>query len=280
MMRQKLSVAIATHNEKENILKTLASVYDWVDEIFIVDGSSTDGTGRAVREFDSKKKIHLHIADNPRMFHINKQKALEMCKGEWILQLDTDEIVSEDLRNEIVDVINRDDKHIAFWIPRLNHFLGRALTKGGQYPDYTIRLYKNGVAKLPCASVHEQVEINGKIIPQPDPRAPQILEDQNISILQHPLLHFPWKSLQDYIDKGLIRYSRQEAQNLSENGFRISLVSGVKYFIILPTVWFFKTYVRHKGFVDGWQGCAYSFFSSLRYWVTYVMVMSILRSEK
>ena len=119
------------------------------------------------------------------MFHINKQKALEKCKGDWILQLDADEVVSEELAREIKIVIEernvvipakagihgspigvgddktilQNDKFVAYWIPRLNYFLGKPLRKGGQYPDHTIRLYRNGKAKFPCKSVHEQVEV-------------------------------------------------------------------------------------------------------------------------
>ncbi len=182
----KLSVAIAVHNEEDNIIRALEVVYDWVDEIIIVDGDSTDKTVETIRLFEdnllrsqSKKTRKIHIFNEPHeaMFHKNKQKSIEKCTGEWILQLDADEVVSDDLKKEIHRVIlsgnegslanasltsvrdssaspqNDKKRPVAYWIPRLNYFLGKPLRKGGQYPDYTLRLYKNGVARFPCQSV-------------------------------------------------------------------------------------------------------------------------------
>src|SRR3989338_3606257 len=161
----KLSVAITTHDEEKAIEKCLTSVYDWVDEIVVVDGESTDKTVDLIKKFDQKGKIRLYHEKNPPMFHINKQKAIEKCHGDWILQLDADEVVPGDLKNEILSVVNLKSEArlavnhlpsgkqnqlstlpVAYWIPRLNYFLSRPLKKGGQYPDYIIRLYKNGAA--------------------------------------------------------------------------------------------------------------------------------------
>ena len=89
----KLSVAIATYNEEKNIGRCLASIADWVSEIVVVDGSSADRTPDIAREY----KARVIKTDNPPIFHINKQKAIDECKGDWILQLDADEIVTPQL---------------------------------------------------------------------------------------------------------------------------------------------------------------------------------------
>src|SRR3990170_4130443 len=152
-----ISVAIATYNEEENISICLASVVDWVKEIVLVDGSSTDKTV----EIAKKYKANIIIVKNLPNFHFNKQKAIDNCKHKWILQLDADEVVSEELRQEIIN-INEEEEINGYWMPRKNYFLGRFLSKGGQYPDYTLRLYRRGKGRLPCKSVHEQAQVEGK----------------------------------------------------------------------------------------------------------------------
>src|SRR5438128_112968 len=145
----KISLAIATHNEEANIASCLNSVKDWVDEMILVDGASTDKTV----EIAEKAGARVYNAPNETMFHINKQKAIDKCKSDWILQLDADEIITNELKIEILDAINSDSVN-GYWIPRLNYFMGRYLKKGGQYPDYMLRLYRRGKGRLPCKSVH------------------------------------------------------------------------------------------------------------------------------
>lgn len=257
-----LSVAIATFNEEKNILRCLKSVYDWVSEIIIVDGSSTDKTIELIKKFDHQKKIKIFIEENPPMFHINKQKAIERCTKPWILQLDADEEVSQELKKEILEKIN--SNYIAFWLPRLNFFLGRPLKKGGQYPDYTLRLYQNGVAKFPCKSVHEQVKIftNSK-------------SQLKIGYLSSPLYHYPYPNFFEYLKKW-DRYNQLEAENLKKKGFKPSFWNFVKYFFLLPSIWFLKTYFRHLGFLDGFAGFVFSLFSAIRYWGIYIKTVEKL----
>lgn len=264
----KLSVAIATHNEEDNITRTLKSVYDWVDEIVIVDGESTDKTVELIKQFEEtllrqgsggQSKIQIFRESNQVMFHINKQKAIERCTGEWILQLDADEVVSDELKKEIQSVIEKPSE-IAYWIPRLNYFLGKPLTKGGQYPDYTIRLYKNGVARFPCRDVHEQVEI----------AAPTTRNDKAfIGHLKSNLLHYPYKTFDDYLTKWM-RYCDLEAQILFDKKFPLTLHNFFLHIFVYPDWWFVKTYVRNRGYVDGFAGFVFSLFSALRYRVIYV----------
>jgi len=105
---KKLSVVLATFNEEKNISACLSTIKNIADEIIIVDGSSTDKTVTIAREFGAK----VIITDNPPIFHINKQKALDEATSEWILQLDADERVSEKLAKEISHVISLTDPEI------------------------------------------------------------------------------------------------------------------------------------------------------------------------
>ena len=78
----KLTVAIATHNEENNLPKCLESVVGLADEIVVVDGSSTDNTVEVAKSFGAK----VLVTNNPKIFHINKQKAINMASSDWILQ--------------------------------------------------------------------------------------------------------------------------------------------------------------------------------------------------
>ena len=251
-----ISVCIATFNEAANIQKCLSSVYDWVDEIILVDGSSTDSTIKLAQAFGSKVKVFSE--KNLAMFHINKQKALDKATGTWILQLDADEEVTKELKEEINSNVltlkrsNVETTIVAYWIPRLNYFIGRPLRKGGQYPDYTIRLYKNGVAKLPCRTVHEQATVKGKV-----------------GFLQNPMNHYPYQTFSDYLIKW-DRYCDLEAQVLFERKIRPGLWLFLQYFLFKPKIWFVQTYFRHKAFRDGFAGYVFALFSSLRFLLIYI----------
>jgi len=95
----KLSLCLAVFNEENNIHYPLDSSYDITDEVIIVDGGSTDTTVEIAKSYGPKVKVI--VSSNPVMFHKNKQKAIEAAKGKWILQLDADEKLSDELKKEI-----------------------------------------------------------------------------------------------------------------------------------------------------------------------------------
>ncbi|MFS8159006.1 MAG: glycosyltransferase family 2 protein [Candidatus Roizmanbacteria bacterium] len=266
-----LSIALATYagDSLDNILACLASVYSWSDEIIIIYGSPEDDKTKAIHNMDADKKVKITYTDNPVMFHINKQKALEKCTKDWILQLDSDEVVSPELRKEIISIISNQTEEkdisnfkfqisnsdiVAYSIPRLNFFLGSPLTKGGQYPDYTIRLYKNGVARFPCKSLHEQVDIKG-----------------NVGTVKNNLLHYPYIDFAQYLRKWIV-YGKEEAERDYASGIRPGIVNFILYFKIKPIFWFLKTYLRHRGYVDGFAGFVFALFSAMRYWPIYIFL--------
>jgi glycosyltransferase involved in cell wall biosynthesis len=137
----KLSLCIPTYNEEKNIHIALDSAYDMADEVVIIDGGSTDKTIQIAKSYGPKVKIYE--VDNPPNFLLNKERAIEKAKNEWILQLDADEAVTPELKKEINSILDNPNPEInGYWIPRKNYFLGRFLMKGGVYPDSVLRLYK------------------------------------------------------------------------------------------------------------------------------------------
>ncbi len=263
----KLSVALATFNEEKNIERCLESVKDIADEIVIYDAESTDKTREIAKKYGAK----IIVGKNYPIFHVNKQIAIDACRGDWILQLDADEIVPPELAKEIKSVVSgsSDAKALAdrqlsdvngYWMPRKNYFLGRFLMKGGQYPDYTLRLYKRGKGRLPQKDVHEQAMVEGKV-----------------GYLKNALLHYPYKNLSNYLSKWQ-RYnnliSAQIHEELKSKNNILKLGYGFGYFFIKPTHWFLTTYGRHKGFMDSWQGFTFSLFSALRFPVSYIKYLT------
>lgn len=277
-MKINLSVALATFNEERNIKRCLDSVKGIADEIVIVDGRSSDNTVQIAKEFGAK----VIITDNQPIFHINKQKAIDACKGEWILQMDADEEVSKGLASEIKRVTRMSDQELstyqeklkdkklflrhqklleerdghigtsdgffaAFFIPRSNYFLGKFLRYGGVYPDGVIRLIKRDKAYLPCKSVHEQFVVEGRV-----------------GWLQNPLLHYDSPTFKRYLIRNS-RYIDLIVTEMREKKYPVTILSALDYIIYKPLYWFLVTLIRHKGILDGWQGVVFSFCSALRF---------------
>jgi glycosyltransferase involved in cell wall biosynthesis len=254
-----ISVAMATFNEEDNIKRCLDSVAKWVDEIVIVDGQSTDHTVSLARSYP-----HVRIISTPnlQMFHVNKQMAIDACKFDWILQLDTDEVISDDLKNIIIKTINRNPSENGFWINRQNFFLGKFLTKGGIYPDPTIRLYRRGFGSLPCKDVHEQANIIGKV-----------------GHLHSDLLHYSDPTFSRYLLRN-DRYTSLLAADLQSKNITINFGNFLKYFIFLPTYWFFLAYIVHRGYVDGFPGFVFAWYSSLRFPLAYIKLFELSHDLK
>lgn len=252
-----LSVVLAVYNEEKNLPVCLQSVQGLADETIVVDGGSQDQTIKIARKFGAKVKT----TDNPPIFHINKQKAIDMATKEWVLQLDADERVTPELQKEIKSAIEQPASPAGgssnrtingYWIPRKNWFLGRFLMKGGQYPDYTLRLYRRGKGRLPQESVHEQAVVERKT-----------------DYLKNPLIHMADPNFSRYLSR-FNRYTDLIRDELKSKKIGYNPVMTLKYLLFLPISWFFLTYVRHKGFMDSWQGFVFSFFSALRFPIAYI----------
>jgi len=246
----KLSVALAVFNEAINIRGCLSSIFALADEIVVVDGGSTDGTVDLVGQWNVKL-IH---SDNPPMFHLNKEKAIEACRGSWILQLDADEVVDASLADEIREII-RHPSHDGYYIPRKNFFWGHWMAKGGQYPDYVTRLFRNGKGRFPCKSLHEQIRISG-----------------SVGYLTSPLLHYSYKTLSDYWTKAK-RYIQLSVKDMEERKVSITMKNWISYMLVKPIRTFFMIFIRHKGILDGIYGFLFALFSSLHFPISWVLYL-------
>lgn len=252
----KLSVAIAVFNEEKNLEECLSSVAAFADEIIVVDGGSSDATVSIAKKFTT----NIIETSNPVMFHINKQKALDACSGDWILQIDADERVTSSLKNQILTVINSGKSDInGYFIPRRNYFWGHFMRKGGQYPDYVMRLVRRGKAHFPSKSVHEQIEVIGEP-----------------GYLTEPMDHISYRTREDYWRKS-DAYTTLTAIKMKKNGIPKNARTWFTYNIVKPKLTFLSLFIRHKGFMDGWYGLVFAYFSALHFPIAYRKFLKLIK---
>lgn len=243
------SVVLATHNEVQNLKRCIHSVQSLADEVIVVDGESSDGTGALATSLGTR----VISTTNKSNFHINKQLAMDEAQGSLILQLDADEVVDGEFLTfmqglKTQQAHNQLPGQPAAWsIRRKNYFLGRWLSKGGQYPDAVIRLYQQGKARLPQQNVHEQMVVDGEV-----------------AVAQGHLLHYPNPTFESYMVK-FNRYTSFEAQRLYSRGVRASTGMALRYFFWKPLATWFSLYLRHRGYVDGMAGFIFALMSGLHH---------------
>lgn len=254
----KLSVVLATYNEEEHLGRCLESISGLADEIVVADGASTDRTVEIARHYNA----HIIATTNKPNFHINKQMAMDEATGDWVLQLDADEVVDEEMHQAIETVLNNGGAYDAYWLRRKNYFLGRFLTKGGQYPDPVIRFYKAGKARLPQQDVHEQMQVDGEV-----------------GWLDGHLLHYNAPSFRRYVTNSN-RYTSLTAQQLFDSGVRLSVWNDLKYLVFKPSWIFGLLFFRHRGYKDGFPGFVFALFSGLHHGLSYMKLGDLYRHAR
>ena len=222
-----LSVAVITKNEEAVIRRCLESV-SWADEIVVVDSGSTDRTTQICSQLGAK----VHITADWPGFGPQKNRAVGLTTGDWVLSIDADEWVTPELRTEICGRVANPGPHAAFRRPRASSFCGRVMRHSGWWPDPVLRLFARGRARFSDDLVHERLIVDGPV-----------------GGLTHPLMHESFTSLEEVLRK-VNRYSSAGAQMMAASGRRGSLASAVAH-----GAWtFMRTYFLQAGFLDGRQG--------------------------
>jgi glycosyltransferase involved in cell wall biosynthesis len=230
-MRKTLSVAIITRNEEANLERTLGSVA-WADEIVVLDSGSNDRTEEIARSFRSR-----FFLETWKGFAAQKNSALEKCSGDWVLSLDADEALSDELAKEIWELLENDPPFDGYALPRRNLFLGRWMRFGGFYPDLKLRLFRRGAAEFEPRPVHETVHFVGKP-----------------GRLKSAMVHDAYPTLVDYIAH-MDRYSTLGAEQAISRGKRCrSLPSFLANVLLNPAATFAYNYFFRLGFLDGREG--------------------------
>lgn len=233
-----LSVIIIAKNEAATIRRCLEAVR-WADEIIVLDSGSEDATVAIAREYTP----HV-FQTNWEGFGVQKQRALDKASGDWILNLDADEVITESLRDEILVAVSRDQKG-GFRVPIRMCFYGKAL-RFSAGPKRHIRLFKRMGARFSNDLVHEKI-----LLP----------EGSRIGRLTNPILHHSFRDVSHALTK-MNLYSSYSARIRIEANKRHSLIQTV-----LSSLWlFFRCYVLQLGFLDGKPGLVLALFQAQGSW--------------
>jgi glycosyltransferase involved in cell wall biosynthesis len=228
-MPNKISVVISAFNEEKKVEKTLKSV-SWADEIVFVDNSSTDNTPKIAEKYT--KKI-IRQKNDPQKIDIQKNKGIENAEGDFILVVDADELVTEELKNEILELLNKDDSLNGYYIPRKNIIFGKQIEYTGWYPDYQLRLFRNGKGSYKTEHVHEGIKVEGET-----------------KYLKEHLLHSNYETISQFINKNMISYAENESDNLINSGLNLKPSD----LISIPAKEFMSRFFSRKGYKDGIHG--------------------------
>ena len=238
-----LSVIITTHNEADNIRGVLASVA-WAQEVIVVDSYSTDGTKKIAKSLGATvwERAYQGPAEQ-------KNWAIPRASFAWVLILDADERVTENLRIEIQEIVKNQPLKDAYWIRRQNHFMGKRVRYSGWQGDKVIRLVRRDRGRYQQKQVHEEIETVGL----------------QVSTLQQPLLHFTFKNVAHYLAK-IERYAIWSAQDHFHKTPRVTFF----HLYLKPLFRFCKHYFWQLGILDGQVGFIISRLMAwgvfLRYW--------------
>lgn len=223
--RLPLSAVIITLNAASQLEACLRSV-QFCNDIVVVDSGSTDGTPALAEQYGARV-----IACAWRGFGPQKQFAVEQAVNDWVLCVDADERVSEQLQGSIRTALATPTAS-AYRFPRCNRFMGRYLRHGEGYPDWSLRLFDRQHAQWSDDAVHERVIAT---IP--------------VESLKGDLLHDSAETIESYLNKQN-HYTTLAAEAAFARGNRVTAVN----LLLSPVIRFIKFYIFRLGFLDGLPG--------------------------
>jgi glycosyltransferase involved in cell wall biosynthesis len=227
----KISTSIIALNQADKIADAISTVL-WTDEIVLADSASTDDTVK-IAESLGARAVQIPFTT----FSELRNRAADLCSGDWILSLDTDERCTPEVRDEILALLASGPTCDAYYIPRRNYFMGRWIKGSGWYPNYRQpQLYRKGSMRY-TRIIHEEVEIqNGG----------------QIGYLKNAMWQFPFRNFEEVLHKAN-RYSTVGARMLEDK--QVSMWTALSH-----GIWaFVRHYIFKAGFRDGWAGFVIAF---------------------
>lgn len=231
-----ISAVILTKNEEDTIDHCLKSI-SWCDEIIVIDDNSEDRTVELAKKRGAK--VYIHTLHND--FSAQRNFGLEKAKGEWVLFIDADEMVSSTLWYEIMQYTNNPvNEYAGFYMKRIDTIWRKELKHGEIGNIKLLRLAKKN-AGIWKGKVHERWQISGKTL-----------------TLKNSLAHFPHPTIRAFL-KEINIYSNLRAEELFKNKKTIHAPSIILY----PLGKFIVNYLFRRGFLDGTQGLVFALMMSL-----------------
>ena len=227
MTRQRISACVMTYNEERDIRRCLESL-TWCDEIVVLDSFSTDKTIDICKEFTDQ--VHTREWEG----YVGTRNIIRsLAKHEWVLFLDADEEVSEELREEIVQELSRENSgYVGYEFPRQVYYLNKWIKHGEWYPDIKLRLFKKSHGYSGGQEPHDQVIVDG-----------------SIKRLRGHIYHYTYEDIYEHLET-MNRYSTITARAKFNDGKRFCWT----HILFRPAWRFFKAMFVKAGVLDGRRG--------------------------
>ena len=232
MPNLRLSVVILTRNAEDSVRACLESV-KWADEIIIVDGYSTDGTLDICKGYTDKI-----ILSEFKGFAEERNKGIDKAAGDWILQLDADEVVTPALAEALKESMASPEQYAGYKFRRKNFFLGHPMRYGGWY-HYSAHFFKKGSGRYE-GLIHERLKLDGKQ-----------------GAIEAEIEHRPFSSVAQFISRQN-RYTGYEARDILNEKGVLSKRAVMGNLYLKPVKLFWKFYIRKQGFREGMVGFIFS----------------------
>jgi glycosyltransferase involved in cell wall biosynthesis len=252
---EKITAIIPTFNEERHIADAIASVR-WADEVLVVDSLSTDRTLELARGLGARviQREYGYSASQ-------KNWAIPQASHPWVFLLDADERCTPELESEIKGVLSQGTAHDAFWIHRVNHFMGKRIDYSGWQSDKVVRLFKRDSCRYQDLKVHAEIESSG-----------------SISKLRQKILHYTYTDLANYLRKA-DRYTTWGALDRFEKFQKQGRRIGWPYLIFRPFGRFLRHYVWRLGVLDGTHGLVVSLLSAHNIFIRAVKIWRLQNGE-
>lgn len=248
---QRVSAVLITFNEAFNLKRTLPQL-SWCDEIIVVDSGSTDNTVQLCKNFGCK--VYHRAFDG---YGAQKQYAVSLSRNNWILSLDADEVLSNQLVDEIQEEMKA-PKATGYLLPMNLVFLGKEFTYGKESNRFFLRLFNKQFGNFNDRKVHEGIDLEG-----------------NKLKFKHKILHYSYHNVGQYFKK-LQSYSSFGAKLAFEKGKNKSMVTVVTS---IPFN-FFKYYILHRNLLNGANGLYWSVFNTYYHLVKYLKIRELHDQHK
>ena len=248
-----ITANIITLNEEHNIAACIASLQSVADEIIVVDSNSSDKTVEIAKSLGATVVSQAYLGDGPQ-----KNVVLDHATHEWILSLDADERLDDEMKEAILTTKGSTDTHPdAYSFKRKNYIGDRWIQHCGWYPDRCTRLYQKSHARFKDVAGHSSVQA------------------KTLKELEGNIIHYSYKNYHDLLYK-TNRFSSRGAKMLMEKGRKANGFSPFVHFMAA----FFRKYFLQKGFLQGLDGLTISLTASINSYMKYAKLIEMRQSKE
>ncbi|WP_347157164.1 glycosyltransferase family 2 protein [Pontibacter chitinilyticus] len=242
-MQVNLSVVIITFNEEANIGRCLDSVQGVADEVVVVDSFSTDQTKALCLQRG------VTFLEHPFSGHIEqKNYALTQAAFEYVLSLDADEALTDELKAAVLEAKNNWQADV-YGMNRLTSYCGKWIRHGGWYPDRKLRLFDRRKVAWGGQNPHDTIiPVKGAVI----------------AGVKGDLLHYSYTSIRQHLTQ-INNFTDSALQEMIQRGKRVSMLG----LVLKPPFRFFRMYFLQLGLLDGFEGFCIAMLSSYAVFAKY-----------